>query len=180
MIDDRNDRTLLEAAASGDRDAFDVLASRYLLRLRLAALRITNDPALAEDVAQDTLLRAWTRAWTYRPDEAAVSTWLHRIAINVAIDRLRAARPLAAMPDDVTDPAPSAEIALAASQTDALLAAAIAALPVRQRAAVTLTYGEGWSGARVAQALSVSLRALEGLLHRGRRAIRAYLDEKGA
>ncbi len=178
MNDDRNDQLLLEAAAAGDRAAFDALAGRYLVRPRQAALRVTGDPAAAEDVAQDTLLRAWTGAWTYRPSQASVSTWLHRIAVNAAIDRLRAARPSAGIPDDVADPAPSAECALSANQTDALLAAAITALPARQRAAVALTYGEGWSGARAAQALSVSARALEGLLHRGRRAIRAYLDER--
>lgn len=175
-----DDADLLAAAANGDRTAFDTLAGRYLLRLRRAALRVVNDPAAAEDVAQDALLRAWTRAASYRPDQASVATWLHRIAVNAAIDRVRARRPSAPLPQDLPDTAPGAELALAGRQRHRMLADAIAALPDRQRAAITLTYGHGWSGQRAAQALSVSARALEGLLHRSRKALRAYLEDRGA
>lgn len=177
MIDDA---PLLAAAAQGDRAAFDVLAGRYLLRLRRAALRVLNDPAAAEDVAQDALLRAWTRAASYRPEQASVSTWLHRIAVNAAIDRVRAARPSAELPEDLADNAMGAELALAGRQRNQVLAQAIAALPDRQRAAITMTYGQGWSGQRAAAALSVSARALEGLLHRSRKALRSYLEDRDA
>lgn len=177
MIDDA---ALLAAAAQGDRAAFDVLAGRYLLRLRRAALRVLNDPAAAEDVAQDALLRAWTRAASYRPEQASVSTWLHRIAVNAAIDRVRAARPSAELPEDLADNAVGAELALAGRQRNQVLAQAIAALPERQRAAITMTYGHGWSGQRAAAALSVSARALEGLLHRSRKALRSYMEDRGA
>ena len=174
------DQALLAAAAQGDRGAFDVLAGRYLLRLRRAALRVLNDPAAAEDVAQDALLRAWTRAASYRPEQAAVGTWLHRIAVNAAIDRLRATRPSTELPDGLADTAAGAEVALAGRQRTTILAQAIASLPPRQRTAIALTYSEGWSGQRAAEALSVSARALEGLLHRSRKALRAYLEARGA
>ena len=174
------DSDLLARSAQGDRAAFDVLAGRYGLRLRRAALRVLDDPAAAEDVAQETLLRAWTRAASFRPEQASVSTWLHRIAVNAAIDRVRAIRPVAALSDEMPDGAMGAELVLAGRQRNAVLAEAIAALPDRQRTAITLTYGQGWSGARAAQALSVSARALEGLLHRSRKALRAYMDERGA
>ena len=177
MNDTITDQDLLARSAGGDRMAFDTLASRYLLKLRRAAMRVLDDPAAAEDVAQETLLRAWTRAASYRPDQAAVGTWLHRIAVNAAIDRVRATRPVAELSDELPDGAPGAELALAGRQQNQLLAAAIAALPDRQRTAITLTYGHGWSGARAAQALSVSVRALEGLLHRSRKALRATMDE---
>ena len=181
MVDDiLQDETLLARAALGDRMAFDALAGRYLLRLRRAAMRVLDDPAAAEDVAQDTLLRAWTRASSYRPEQASVSTWLHRIAVNASIDRLRATRPSTVLSDEMTDGAEGAELALAGRQRNQLLAQAIASLPERQRTAITLTYGEGWSGQRAAQALSVSARALEGLLHRSRKALRTYMTERGA
>lgn len=180
LIDDAiTDETLLARAALGDRLAFDALAGRFMLRLRRAALRVLDNPAAAEDVAQDTLLRAWTRAASYRPDQASVSTWLHRIAVNAAIDRLRATRPSAELSDELHDGAPSAEFALAGRQRNQLLAEAIASLPDRQRTAIALTYGQGWSGQRAAQALSVSARALEGLLHRSRKALRTYMTERG-
>ena len=180
MQDDVSDDLLMARTAAGDRAAFDALAARYLLRLRRAALRVLGDPAAAEDVAQDALLRAWTRAGSYDPKQAAVSTWLHRIAVNAAIDRLRAVRPGGAMPEDLADPAPAADAALILREREGLLAQAIATLPDRQRTAIALTYGEGWSGQDAARALSVSTRALEGLLHRGRKVLRAYLEAHGA
>jgi len=173
-----SDQALMARTAEGDRSAFDTLAARYLLRLRRAALRVLGDPAAAEDVAQDTLLRAWTRARSYDPSQAAVATWLHRIAVNAAIDRVRATRPSTAVPDDLHDTAPAADTVIAVQQRSRMLAEAIATLPDRQRTALTLTYDHAWSGQDAAQALQVSTRALEGLLHRGRKVLRAYLEAR--
>ncbi len=178
-VDARPDESLIALAALGDREAFDVLAGRWSLRLRRAAMRVLDDPAAAEDVAQDTLLRAWTRAASYRPDQAAVGTWLHRIAVNAAIDRVRATRPSVEVSDELVDAGPSAELVIAGRQRHALLRDAIASLPDRQRAAITLTYGQGWSGQRAADSLRVSARALEGLLHRSRKALRTYMEQRG-
>src|SRR6185312_8737329 len=161
MLDNETpDEDLMARSAAGDRQAFDVLASRYMLRLRRAAVRVLGDPAAAEDAAQDALLRAWMRAATYDRKQASVSTWLHRIALNAAIDRVRAARPTTEVPDSLLDPATPADLALAGRQRNAILAEAIRSLPARQRTALTLTYEEGWSGAEAARALSVSTRAL--------------------
>ena len=175
-----SDQELMARTAEGDRAAFDMLAVRYLLRLRRAALRVLGDPAAAEDVAQDALLRAWTRARSYDSTQAAVATWLHRIAVNAAIDRVRATRPSVAVPEDLHDSSPAADAVIAGQQRSRLLAEAIATLPDRQRTALALTYGEGWSGQDAAQALQVSTRALEGLLHRGRKVLRAYLEARDA
>jgi RNA polymerase sigma-70 factor (ECF subfamily) len=174
------DQSLMARTADGDRMAFDALAGRYLLRLRRAALRVLGDTAAAEDVAQDALLRAWTRARTYDPAQASVSTWLHRIAVNAAIDRVRATRPSVSVPDDLLDGAPGADAVIAVRQRNRILAEAIATLPDRQRAAIALTYQHGRSGQEAARALQVSARALEGLLHRGRKLVRAYLEARDA
>jgi RNA polymerase sigma-70 factor, ECF subfamily len=174
------DEDIMLRIQAGDRAAFDQLASRHLLRLRRACLRILGDGALAEDAAQDALLRAWTRAAQYRPDSGSVSAWLHRIAVNGAIDRSRAARPLAALPDGIADPAPGAEAQLARAERLRLLREAIAELPARQRDALLLTYAQGWSGQRAAAALSTSTRALEGLLRRARLMLRDYLEVRDA
>lgn len=178
MVNDDADEDLMQRSADGDRAAFDVLAGRYILRLRRAALRVIADPAAAEDAAQDALLRAWMRAATYDRKQASVSTWLHRIAVNASIDRLRATRPTIEMPDTLLDPAESAETMLAGRERSLILAEAIASLPLRQRTALTLTYEQGWSGIEAARHLSVSTRALEGLLHRGRKLVRAYLEAR--
>ena len=180
MLSEATDEDLMQRSAAGDRSAFDALATRYMLRLRRAALRVLADPAAAEDVAQDALLRAWMRAATYDCKQASVSTWLHRIAVNASIDRLRATRPTTEVPDSLVDPGESAEHSLVGQQRSLILAQAIASLPARQRTALTLTYEEGWSGQEAARHLSVSIRALEGLLHRGRKLVRAYLEAREA
>jgi RNA polymerase sigma-70 factor (ECF subfamily) len=71
-----------------------------------------------------------------------------------------------------------ADAVIAGQQRNRLLAEAIATLPDRQRAALALTYDQGWSGRDAARALQVSTRALEGLLHRGRKVLRAYLEAR--
>ena len=173
-----SDQALMHQSAAGDRAAFTVLAERYALRLRRAAHRVLGDPTAAEDVAQDALLRAWTRASSYDPRQASVSTWMHRIAVNAAIDRMRALRPSVDVPEDLPDTAVPADQTLAQQDRSRLLAAALATLPDRQRTAIALTYNEGWSGQDAARALQVSTRALEGLLHRGRKVLRAYLEAR--
>jgi RNA polymerase sigma-70 factor (ECF subfamily) len=120
------------------------------------------------------------RAATYDAKQASVSTWLHRITVNAAIDRVRAVRPTTDVPETLLDPALPADVALAGLQRKAVLAEAIASLPARQRTALALTYEQGWSGAEAARTLNVSTRALEGLLHRGRKLVRAYLEARDA
>lgn len=178
MLNDETDEDLMARSAAGERPAFDVLAGRYMLRLRRAAMRVLAEPAAAEDAAQDALLRAWMRAATYDRKQASVSTWLHRVAVNAAIDRVRAARPTTELPETLLDPADAADALLAGRERSQILAEAIASLPDRQRTALTLTYEEGWSGQDAARALSVSTRALEGLLHRGRKLVRAYMEAR--
>ena len=178
MLNDETDEDLMARSAAGERQAFDVLAGRYMLRLRRAAMRVLADPAAAEDAAQDALLRAWMRASTYDRKQASVSTWLHRVAVNAAIDRVRAARPTTELPETLLDPADAADALLVGRERSRMLAEAIASLPARQRTALTLTYEEGWSGQDAARALSVSTRALEGLLHRGRKLVRAYMEAR--
>ncbi|MGI4808614.1 MAG: RNA polymerase sigma factor, partial [Janthinobacterium lividum] len=103
-----------------------------------------------------------------------------RITVNASIDRLRATRPTSEVPDNLLDPAESAEHTLVGQERSKILAEAIASLPMRQRTALTLTYEQGWSGQQAANHLSVSTRALEGLLHRGRKLVRAYLEAREA
>ncbi|MFC0410796.1 sigma-70 family RNA polymerase sigma factor [Roseomonas elaeocarpi] len=163
------DEVLIGWTAGGDRLAFDVLAARHLARLHAVALRITGNPAEAEEIAQEAMLRAWQHAARFDPDRARLGTWLYRIAANLAIDRAR--RPgfatLEGVPD-LPDPAEDPEARLLAREDRAALLAALEELPARQRAALALSYDAGLSGAEAAAALDVSPRAVEGLLRRAR------------
>lgn len=179
-ISEMSDAALLERAATGDRAAFDRLAGRYVLRLHRAALRILSNPADAEEVAQEALLRAWQNARRFDPARGSAATWLHRIAVNLAVDRLRATRPTAALAEDLPDTTPDAVAILAQRQRRTALADALAELPARQRAALALTYAEEKPAREAAHLLHTSSRALEGLLHRARRVLRDRLLARDA
>ncbi len=171
-----DDAALLRRIAAGDRRAAEALALRWLPRLYRAALRLLGDPAEAEDVAQEAMLRAWRHADRFDPRRGAAMSWGYRIAVNLAIDRRRAAaRGPTPLPAALADAAPDAEAVLALRQRMAALLAAVAALPARQRAALALAYGHNATGAVAARALRTTPRALEGLLHRARRALRERL-----
>src|SRR3954463_720514 len=112
-----------------------------------------RNEALAEEIVQDALLRVWSNAPRWRP-EAAFRTWLYRVVVNLCLNAKRRAPdlPLAAA-DHVADSGLAADLQLEAQERDRRLAAAIDALPKRQRAAIVLSYQEGFSNAEVAAVL---------------------------
>ena len=175
-----SDAELMRWAAAGDRAAFGLLVERHGERALRIALRVLGDSAEAEEVAQDAFLRAWQAAANFDPDRARFTTWLHRITLNLAIDRTRrrgrAPEAGEAALSELSDPGPGPEASAAAAQERAALEAALALLPARQRAAIALAYEEGLSGAEAAAALDVSERALEGLLRRARLMLRRILS----
>jgi RNA polymerase sigma-70 factor (ECF subfamily) len=179
--DAASDAELMAWTAAGDRLAFDALTARHAERVLRVALRILGDRGEAEEVAQEALLRAWQHAAVFDPRRARLTTWLHRITVNLALDRARrrAAAPARAVLDEArdvaADPAEGPEQRLAAAQERARLAEAMAALPPRQRAAIALAYEQELPGAEAAAALAVSPRALEGLLRRARHFLLAWL-----
>lgn len=84
-----SDESLLAAMASGDQDAAAAFVRRHQARVYGLALTIVQQPALAEDVAQDTFVKAWRHAATYDPRRGRASTWLLTITRNAAIDAIR-------------------------------------------------------------------------------------------
>jgi RNA polymerase sigma-70 factor, ECF subfamily len=176
-MDGPSDHELMLRAGEGDGRAFQSLARRHAGRAVALARRILGNDALAEDVVQDALLRVWINAPRWRP-EAAFRTWLYRIVVNLCLNARRrpVSIPLDAA-DDIADRAPPADEQLVQREHDRQLAAAIDALPARQRAAIVLTYQEGLANAEAAAVLDVSVSGLEALLVRAKRALRATLDQ---
>lgn len=88
------DETLVELARRGDEDAIRILIMRHNQRLFRVARGVVCDDAEAEDIVQETYVRAFTRLDSFR-GETQLSTWLTRIALNDALGRMRRRRPLA-------------------------------------------------------------------------------------
>lgn len=173
------DGTLIQRAGSGDRAAAQILLTRHLpkmLRLarRMLALR---DPAEAEDAVQEAFLKVWQHAADWRPGKAQFETWLYRVVLNACYDRLRRRRTddLAAAAD-VPDDGPAPDRGLVATQTAAMVQKALADLPERQRSAIVLCHFEEMGNIEAAEILGISVEAIESLLSRGRRTLRARLQ----
>ena len=94
-----SDETLLAGLATGDRDAAAGFVRRFQSRVYGLAVTILGDPKAAEDVAQETFVRAWRHASSYDARRGAVSSWLLTIARNLAVDRARLKRPQPVDPD---------------------------------------------------------------------------------
>ena len=171
------DHDLMARVARGDERAFRVLARRHAADALRLARRILGSEALAEEVVQEAWWRVWRAAPRWRPD-AAFRTWFYRVVTNLCLNARRrpAELPLSAAGDPV-DPALDAAAALEAGERDRRLAAAIDALPPRQRAAIVLTYQEGLGNAEAASVLDTSVAGVETLLVRAKRALRAALSE---
>ncbi|MGE6698851.1 RNA polymerase sigma factor [Hyphomonas sp. NPDC076900] len=164
-------------AAAGDAAAIRALVNRYSPGVLSLAARMLGDTAEAEDVTQETFIRAWKALPTWEP-RAKFSTWLHRVALNLCYDRLRKRREL--LPDELPDRADTAlgpQDRLDQTQRVKAVEAAIARLPERQSAALTLCALQGHSQSEAAEIMDVSVEALESLLARARRTLRAELLE---
>lgn len=88
---ERSDEDLIQAVAAGERTAFDLLVQRHKVRLYNYLLRLLRDPTEAEEIAQETFVRAYVHAAKYRT-VARFSTWLYTIATNLVRNRIRKQR----------------------------------------------------------------------------------------
>ncbi len=175
MIDP--DADLVRNAGAGDARAAEALVRRHLERMVGLARRMLGDASEAEDVAQEVFLRVWREAPRWRPGAAKFETWMHRVALNLCYDRLRRRRERtdANAGIDIADSAPTPSDHWLARQRAARVEAALAQLPERQRAAIVLVHYQELTNIAAAEMLGVSVEALESLLARGRRALRAAL-----
>jgi RNA polymerase sigma-70 factor (ECF subfamily) len=178
-------RHLLAAAQAGDERAFRALVDPYRHALEVHCYRMLGSPHDAEDVVQETLLRAWRGLERFEP-RATLQTWLYRIATNACLDELerRPRRPQPVQPfphaplDEAAPPVydPAARYALREGMELALLAA-IQQLPGRQRAVLILRDVLGWTSPEVAELLETTVAAVNSALQRARVTIDLHLPE---
>jgi RNA polymerase sigma-70 factor (ECF subfamily) len=187
--DERNvpDDLLALAAKSGNGSAFVELSRRHSKRIQLHAYRILGNWEDAEDVMQDSLLRAFNHLSQFR-GACGFSTWLTRIAINSALMELRKRRTRSEISYDRTaestetleswefpDHSPSPECLCANRETEVLLRGAILHLPCCHQTVAERYYAKECSTNEIAKDLGISLAAVKSRLHRARRTLRASL-----
>lgn len=173
-----HEKQLLQRVAQGDQGACRLLCQRHLGRVVSFAQRMLNDPMEAEDVAQEALLRLWKAADQWR-SEAKVDTWLHRVAYNLCMDRLRQHREsLPGELPEMEDETPSPLARLHHHQVSHVVQTALAQLPSRQRAAIVLVHYQESTGREAAKILGIGVEALESLLARGRKRLREILSHQ--
>ena len=167
---------LVWKVGQGDVDAYHILVREHLRSIVNYAYRLLMDRTEAEDVAQETFLRLWTHAAQWKPD-ARLSSWLHRIAHNLCIDRLRQRKQQDSESLEKVRASDRPSTLLARKQVSEAVEEAMGTLPERQRAAIALVHYQGMSNTEASGILGISVDALESLLARGRNALRKRLRD---
>jgi RNA polymerase sigma-70 factor, ECF subfamily len=167
---------LVERARAGDSRAFERLYREHSGRVYGLCLRMTRQPALAEDCTQETFINAW-RALAQFETRSSLGTWLHRIAVNVTLARRRK--------DSRHEPVPEAQLEEEATEAEWTLEtpvevqeieAAIGSLPEGARDALVLHALYGYSHVEAAQMLGVAEGTCKAQLHRARKLLRERLN----
>lgn len=177
-FDAGEDAILVRRAASADVSAFEALYRRHHRRVHGVIVRLVGQAgARAEDLTQEAFVRAWQALPSFR-FESAVSTWLHRLAVNTALMELRArrSRPVADDDEDALDALSTPDTAgNAVLGRD--LERVVATLPPRARAVLVLHDVEGWKHEEIAAELGMAVGSSKAQLHRARGLLRMRIGE---
>lgn len=175
-MDAREELDLVERAGAGDREAFEMLVTRYADRLYAVVLRLSRDPHEAEEVTQEAFLRAW-RSLPRFEGRSQFFTWIYRIGVNEAKRRLER-RPQASSTSleesgiEVADWRDSPARRAESRDLERALEEAIANLAPEYRLPLILRDIEGLSTAEAAQVMELKEAAFKSRLHRARMAVR--------
>jgi RNA polymerase sigma-70 factor (ECF subfamily) len=177
------DGALVEQAVAGDLAAFNQLVARHQDHLYALVYRLVPDRDQAADAVQEAFFSAYRNLSTFRG--GSFRSWVGRIAVNAAMDLQRArkrrpSQPYPELEDESWQPpdAPTAEpenLSLA-GERNRVLAAALARLPVEQRACIVMFDVEGYDYGEIAGLMGISVGTVKSRIHRGRVALRAALE----
>ena len=181
------DEELVLALAANPGQAFEALVLHWQQRVYAFALRLTASPQDAEEIAQDTFVRAWRALSQWPPERIRamrMKAWLYQIALNVFRNRI-ARHSLTVVPLDAPDGRPAYEpaddwrerpdVAAESAELGRQVAASLIALPAHMRVAVVLRYVEGFTYREIAELLEQPEGTVKAHVHRGTRQLRDTL-----
>ena len=177
------DETLVRRAQEDDERAFGELVERYETKVYSLAMKMLRNPEDAEDVLQETFLRAYRGLKSFQGN-STFSTWIYRITANSALMKLRKKQlPTVSIEDaderetpiNIADWSPGPIEQLLTLETQQAMTEAIEALPAEFRQVFVLRDLEGHSNAEVAEILDLSVAAVKSRLHRARLKVRNHL-----
>ncbi len=174
-----DEAALVAAVGNGDVGAFRQLMARHLGGIVSVARRMLRDDAEAEDMAQEAFLRLWRSSATLEIGPAGIRPWLRRVVSNLCLDRVRGQGRVTVVEELPEVPEPATQLAgLESQDTQRRIEQALQKLPERQRLALTLFHFEGLSQIEIGQLMGVSDEAIESLLSRARRQLKAELKSE--
>jgi RNA polymerase sigma-70 factor (ECF subfamily) len=157
------------------RAEFEAIYREHHRRVYAIALRFARDPDRAEEIVQDAFVRAWRSLPSFNGD-SRLSTWLHSVAVNAALDAVRArSRRDARRDPDLDLDRYAAEVGRAMPGADLDLERAVASLPEGAREIVILHYIEGYPCAEIAERLGIVEGTVKSQLHRARKLLKEAL-----
>lgn len=167
---------LIEEAQRGDVNAFEKIYRSYSGRVYAICIRLSGNPGKAEDLTQDVFLRVWQRLDTFK-GQSAFSSWLYRLTVNIAIDRIRweQRRTKLEIGDEKLESIPAPE-RQSSPETRMSLDAAIATLPHGARVAFVLHDIEGYKHEEIAEMTGLAVGTSKAQLHRARKLLRRVLE----
>jgi RNA polymerase sigma-70 factor (ECF subfamily) len=183
-MQDDSDESLMCAVKEGSHQAFSILVRRHSDRFFRMAYRLCSKTQTAEDLVQDAFLKIWKNPSLWKEGKGAkFTTWFYRILLNQHIDAMRAQKAvnvadehLVRFADDRIKPDEN----VIQMEEQAMIEAAINALPERQRMALNLCFYEGITNAQAADVMGINIKAVESLLMRAKAGVRDYFLNHGS
>jgi len=185
IVEAMSDAELVELILKGDQEVFSMLVERYKDAVQNLAYRMLSNATEAEDITQETFVRAYTQLATYKPVHK-FSTWLLSIASHLAIDQLRRRRFLALPLEDVpflewiVDVGISPEQSALQGEQQDEIQSYLQRLPGKYRAVIILRYWYDFSYDEIATALKLTPPLVKARLHRARELLARYMQQKTA
>jgi len=185
IVEAMSDAELVELILKGDQEVFSMLVERYKDAVQNLAYRMLSNATEAEDITQETFVRAYTQLATYKSVHK-FSTWLLSIASHLAIDQLRRRRFLALPLEDVpflewiVDMGISPEQSALQGEQQDEVQSYLQRLPGKYRAVIILRYWYDFSYDEIATALKLTPPLVKARLHRARELLARYMQQKTA